>query len=144
MTSEETKANFLSSGFNCAQSVVVLFCEKYGVRREDALRLSGSFGGGVRCGEICGAVSGGAMVVGLKYGQSVPGDLAAKQLCAEKTVEFINAFRAKNKDITCRDLLGCDISTPEGKEEFQKKNLHNDRCANLVQSSIEILKQLGY
>ena len=55
---EESATKLFGSGFNCAQSVIAVFCEKYGMDKETALKISGGLGGGFRSGDICGAVSG--------------------------------------------------------------------------------------
>ena len=55
-------------GKNCSQAVFVAFATDLGLTEEMALSISIGLGGGVgRMREVCGAVSGSAMVVGLKY-----------------------------------------------------------------------------
>ena len=66
-------------GYNCSQSVLVAFCDETGLDIEDALKISSSFGGGMgRLREVCGAVSGMFMVVGMKYGYTDPTDKQKK------------------------------------------------------------------
>lgn len=141
--SEKAVAIF-NSGMNCSQSVFLTFCEKYGLSREEAAKISCGFGGGMRAGEVCGAVSGAVMVIGLKYGNSTPEDTQAKALCYSKTVEFINEFKAKTKTIICRELLGYDISTAEGMNMAKEKGLFKTTCVDMVKHSVEILEKLGY
>jgi C_GCAxxG_C_C family probable redox protein len=72
--------NLFSQGFNCAQAVAAAFCDKLGLNLKAALRLSSPFGGGMaRMREVCGAVTGIFMVVGMKYGYSDATDLTAKK-----------------------------------------------------------------
>lgn len=123
-------------GRNCAQSVFCAFCEDYGIKTETAARLAGGFGGGVRSAEICGAITGAVMVIGLKHGES-------KEICGAKTVEFIEKFRDQKEAVVCRELLGCDITTPEGKEKAAK-GLFKPTCRDLVVSAVNILEELGY
>lgn len=139
---ERAKAYFEAS-FNCAQSVFAPFAEDYDIECEDALRIAGGFGGGVRCGELCGAVSGGVMVVGASKGQSNPADTAAKQSCNAATIAFTDAFKSRHGALTCRELLGTDISTPEGQAKFADENL-KVRCDGFVKSSVEILEEQDY
>ena len=113
--SKEAKELFLE-GYNCSQAVLATFSEKYGLPKIQAFSIACGFGGGVRAGEICGAVSGAVIVIGLKYG-------ADKIACYEKTVEFNNAFKQKNGYIVCRDLLGYDISTEVGMNTAKEKGL---------------------
>lgn len=141
--SKEARKTF-DSNFNCAQSVLSVFCEKYGLDRKTALKLASGLGSGFRSGEVCGAVSGAVLVIGLKYGQSAPEDSDAKKNCNRKTEEFLWAFRSRYGDITCRGILGCDISTPEGHEKAVQGNLFNTVCAEKVGQAVELLEELGY
>ena len=74
MKKSEKAAELFSQGFNCAQSVFAVFAEKYGISQELALKIGCGFGGGMRNAEICGAVSGALMVLGLKYGHYIAED----------------------------------------------------------------------
>ena len=127
MTEEQEKAVALHHrGANCAQSVLLVFCEKYGLDSESGMRVAGGLGGGLRCGEVCGAVSGGVIVVGLKHAATKPENLDQKKFCGEKTEQFVEAFRqvyGKGK-IRCRDLL-------------EEKG--HDICDELIAGSVALL-----
>ena len=133
---ENAKEIFLQ-GRNCAQAVLATFCEQYGLQKEQAICLAGGFGGGARSGELCGAVSGAIMVIGLKYGKDKP-------TCNQKTAEFIKAFKTKNDSIVCRDLLGYDISTEIGMNEANEKGLFKTTCVDMVTDAVHLLEELGY
>lgn len=137
-------ADLFLSGFNCAQSVLAVFCEKYGLPQKDALKTASGFGAGVRNGEICGAVSGAVMVIGLKYGQYKAEDKESKQKCNEAAEAFICAFKNRNKSIICRDIIGCDLSTTQGRQLATEKNLFQTVCSDMVKSAVEQLCDLGY
>ncbi len=139
---EKAKA-FFDQGSNCCQAVVGVFAEKYGLPVASVLRLAGGMGGGVQSGEICGVVSGGAMVVGLKYGSGTL-DAAAKKQCGEKTKEFIQRFCQLQGGITCRDLLGYDLSTADGQRRKREQPGHAPVCYELVAASVSLLEELGY
>lgn len=141
---QEMAVDTFNNGYNCAQAVVSAFCEDYGLNRETALKLAGGLGGGVRSGNICGAVSGAALVIGLKYGQYAPGDAASKANCNAKTLEFTKEFKKQNGALNCRELLGCDISTSEGFEHAQSQSLCKTKCPGLVESAAALLEELGY
>lgn len=129
---------------NCAQAVLAPFAARYGLSLADALRLAGGLGGGLRSGEVCGAATGGVLVVGLKYGQTKPDDAEAKQLCNQKTIEFMEAFRRRNRLMRCRELLGQDNTTAEGREAIKQLDLHHKVCMPLVAGAVELLEGLGY
>ena len=133
-----------NNGINCAQAVLSAYCEKYGLTKETAYKIASGFGGGVRSGEICGAVSGAVLVIGLKYGQRNPEDAQAKADCYAKTEEFVRVYKILNGSVVCRELLGCDLSTQEGKDIAKEKNLFNTVCAEKVKNAIELLEEMGY
>ena len=81
---------------------------------------------------------------GLKYGQRSFADKDMKQKCNVETEEFVHRFRAANGNIVCRNLLDCDITTTEGRENAIEKNLFTTKCKDLVVSAINILVDMGY
>ncbi|HET6427029.1 MAG TPA: C-GCAxxG-C-C family protein [Phycisphaerae bacterium] len=128
------------SGLNCCQAVVMAFAEEHGLGREDAKRLASAFGGGISgMGLTCGAVTGALFVIGLKHPRHDPGSAAASVKVAR---EFTRRFSAENSSIACRDLLGRDISTPEGMEAARAAGLFQTLCPALVRKAAEILDDL--
>ena len=140
----DTALELYSKGFSCSQALLAAFCEHYGMTREMGAKIASGLGGGVKSAEVCGAVTGAVLVVGLKYGQSDPADKAARRLCGEKTGEFLQAFTKQNTHIVCRDILGCDITTPEGKAQAIAGQYFTTRCADMVASAAAILEEAGY
>ena len=126
-----------NSGQYCSQAVLGAFCEKCGMDQRLAFEISCGLNSGVRCAEACGAVLGAVLVIGLKYGSN-------KSVCNLKTEEYIEVFKEKNRSILCRDLLGCDISTPDGKEKAISENLFKTRCVDMVINAAQLLDDLGY
>ena len=145
MSEKTERANaYFDASFNCAQSVFAVFAEDYDIETEAALRIAGGFGGGMRCGELCGAVTGGAMVIGAAKGHYIETDTGAKQNCAAATKAFIEAFRACHGCIICRDLLGVDVSTPEGQLKFAEENMAETKCKGYIAKAVELLEEQNY
>ena len=140
--SEMATENYPGS-FNCAQSTLMMFAEDYGIDREAALRIGAGLGGGCHFGEICGAASAGAAVVGMKYGHTKP-DPEQYAICRGKAKEFIGRFKDENGAVSCRDILGFDITEPGGRERALELNLFNTRCKKMIVSAVNILEELGY
>lgn len=141
--SEKAKELFLK-GYNCAQSVSAVFADNYGINQNDILKMSCGFGGGMRNAEVCGAVSGAVMVIGMKYGNGSMNSPDAKAFCYQKTVEFTNMFRKKNNSIICRELLGVDIFKDDGMKKAQDANLFQTTCIDMITDAVNILEQLQY
>ena len=137
MNKTEKAAELFGGGYNCAQAVLGAFCNEYGLDADTALRIAGGFGRGVRNAEICGAVSGAVLVIGLKYGQD-------KALCNTKTKEFTAKFKKENQSIVCRDILKCDIATPGGRNKAAGENLFKTVCMDMVKSAALILEEWGF
>ncbi len=132
-----------SRGFNCAQSVVSAFSQELGLDRKMGHRVSQSFGGGMaRLGLACGAVTGGLIVIGLKYGKTEAKDNASRDKAYAVSREFVRRFEARHGSLNCRTLLGHNIGTPRGWKLIQKKNLHHTRCERYVRDAVRILEKL--
>ena len=131
-------------GYNCAQSVIYAFSDDMGFDKNTALRLACGFGAGMgRKQEVCGAVSGGILVLGFWYGRGEKDDRTAAELTYAKTRQLIETFHQRRGNFVCRQLLnGCDLATAEGQRTFKENDLLNKVCRPCVESVVEILEQL--
>ena len=144
MTNFEMAKDLFKNGLNCSQTVFMLFAPKYGLSKEMAVKIACGFGGGMRDAQVCGAVTGALMVIGLKYGNENKEDQESKQICYQKTKEFIKLFREAQGSIVCKELLGVDISTEEGNKLAGEKGLYQTTCVDMILKAVEILEQEGY
>ena len=143
MNCAERAADSFARGFNCSQSVLAAYAEQFGLTEELALKVAGGFGGGMgRMAETCGAVTGAIMVIGLKFASTTPGDMQGKENAYAVVREFVHRFKGRNVTVLCRELLDCDISTPEGMKRAQQEKLIKKCCPKLIQDAAEILDQL--
>jgi C_GCAxxG_C_C family probable redox protein len=115
------------------------FAEQMGMDYQTAVKVSAGFGGGMGIGSVCGAVTGAIMVIGLKHGGVDP---KAKAHTAKLVGELTNRFRAQHRLLNCRELLGCDLSTPEGRQAAKEKNLYATVCNGFVRDAAKILNEL--
>lgn len=141
MTKEEIK-NLFMQGIDCSQVVTGAFAEKMGMTEGQARKVSSCFGGGMMCGETCGAVTGALMVIGMVYGHSREGDQSQKEIMAAKTGELKKLFGEKYSSCICRELLGHDISKPGEMEKVLEKGLMFDFCPRVVEDTIDILEKI--
>lgn len=103
--------------YNCAQGVVMACADACGLTREQAQKLCAHFGSGMKCGDMCGAISGGLMVLGLLGG----GDAEYRA--------FMAAMKEKHAGLVrCADLLQAEVHTP------QEKKPH---CDGMVYEAVE-------
>lgn len=125
-------------GKNCSQAVFAAFAPDLGLSEEIALSVSIGLGGGVgRMREVCGAVSGSAMVVGLKYPDMDKGEVY------EKVRMIMGEFKKTNHSIVCKELLGLSSSdkssTPEARttEYYQKRP-----CVKIVEDAAKATEKI--
>ncbi len=142
MTKHEEKARTLFlEGYNCAQAVYAAFCDVTGVDVEDALRLSSSFGGGIgRLREVCGAVSGMAMVAGAVAGYSeakAPDKKAAHYALIQR---LCTSFKTEFGSYICRELLALPAGPYEPTPTKRDRAFYQRRpCADFVAGAARIL-----
>jgi C_GCAxxG_C_C family probable redox protein len=139
----EQATSCFNEGFNCSQAVFSAFAPEMGLDRERALRVAGMFGGGMgHLGNVCGAVTGAFMVIGLKYSKVQDGENEKRDQGYALVQQFAKEFAARNGSIVCKELLGYDLSTPEGSAQARERGLFRDLCPKLVQSAVEVLEQM--
>ena len=133
------------AGYNCAQSVLWAFSDEVGLEPETALKVACGLGAGMgRRQEVCGAVTGGIMVLGLRHGRGEKQDRSATEETYARTQELMRRFEAKHGTCNCRLLLGgCDFSTEEGRKAFKDRDLHNTVCKPCVQTVVSILEDMA-
>ena len=106
-------AELFLGGYNCAQAVVVAFCDELGMTEAQAARMASSFGGGMgRMREVCGAVSGMLLVAGILYGYDTPGDDVSKKRHYTLVQQLAGQFREEVGSIVCREILKNPSSDP--------------------------------
>ena len=141
MSKVDLAVSCFEDGFSCSQAILSTYGTQFCLDREIALKIASPFGGGMaRRGETCGAVTGAFMVIGLKCGAADTEDKEKKEKTYDLVNEFANRFKSRNGSIMCRELLDCDISTPEGSKLAKEKDLFNVVCPKLVRDAAEIIE----
>jgi C_GCAxxG_C_C family probable redox protein len=135
----EKAAALFQEGYNCAQSVLLTMFEHWNGKDEVIPKIATAFGGGIgRCGSICGALSGGVMALGIKYGSNEPS--IEKRLKAYKLAQkFYIRFEKEHGSVLCRELIGYDLSNPEELEKAKKAKVLEEKCTNFVREAVETL-----
>jgi len=139
---EESVGRF-REGYNCSQAILSTYGGELGLERETALKAAAALGGGMGAlGEVCGAVTGAMLVIGLKHGYTMPKDKETKEKTYARVRDFAGRFRQRNGSLLCRDLLGCDLTTAEGVAMAREKRLFTERCPGFVREAAEILEDV--
>lgn len=134
---------YFEEGYNCAQSVLLAFCDETGFSRDQAARLASTFGGGMgRMREVCGAVSAMFMVQGLLEGYSDPKAKEEKAAVYAQVRTIADRFREKNHSIICRDLLIDVETTPGGEPEPRAPEYYARRpCGCYVEDAAGLIAE---
>lgn len=142
MTDIERAVAYFNDGYSCSQAILATYGPPLGIDRETAFRIAAGFSGGMRIGETCGAVTGAIMVLGLKHASPNPQAQPARENTYESVKELIKRFTARNGTVTCKELLDCDISTPEGIEAAENKDLFRSVCPRMVEDAARMLEEI--
>ena len=128
------------SGYNCSQSVVAAFADLYGFSRDQALRMSASFGGGIgRMRQTCGAACGMFQLAGLDCGSVDATDREGKSHNYAVVQQMAEAFRQENGSLICAELLG--LKKPEGTPEAEARTdryYQKRPCVHMVETAARI------
>ncbi len=143
-TKTEVAVEKFLSGYNCAQAILFAFGPGLGLDAERALKLATGLGGGMGgSGEVCGAVTGGILALGLQHGRGGRDEKPVAQEAYRKTLDLMAAFEKAHGSCLCRTLLcGCDLRTPEGMQRFREQDLHHQVCVGCVRTVGEILETM--
>jgi len=133
----------MANGLVCAESVLLATCEEFGIEVGETVipRIAYGFAGGIgNTGAVCGAVAGAVMAIGVVKGRG-------------KTMEemmgilglgagFRKRFEAEMKTISCRELTGMNLTTPEGLQQFMGSDVPQTVCFPAVAAAYRIVVDL--
>ncbi|MBP5439034.1 MAG: C_GCAxxG_C_C family protein [Treponema sp.] len=142
MNHKENAVNYFSQKLHCSQAVLAAFAKECGLTEEQALRIGSCFGSGMRKGEVCGAVTGALMVLGLLYGQKCAGDADGRQLSDKVNDLMMDRFKEKCGSYLCNDLLGFDVRTKEGLQYCRDNKLFTEFCPKMVASAVDVVEEI--
>lgn len=134
MNRTEKARQLFAEGYSCSQAVLGAFAPALGLDLRQAVQVSACFGGGMRCGSVCGACTGALMVLGLQYA----GDGRDHSLTNKLTTELLRRFELENGAMLCKVLLA---DAPKTETDPKLARLKG-RCPDLVASAVRITEQL--
>lgn len=124
---------------HCAQAALTAHGEELGLGKVDydtLMKISSAFSGGIaRQGNVCGAVTGALMALGLKYG----GPDSTK--IDEVAVKFLEEFESLNGTIICRELINHNLVTDADVQKAFKTGAFKD-CPKFVEDAVVLLEKL--
>lgn len=143
MTHREKAEQLLSQQYHCTQALFGAFAKDFGLDLKTAFKISTCFGGGMRQGGTCGCITAALLVLGMALGFYDSQDREQEVYGNIKTEEFIRRFTEEMDGVVnCRDILGQDISMPDGMAEIRKEGLIMKKCPKAIKISIDILEDM--
>jgi len=113
-------------GFNCAQSVLLAMQRLWEVEKTLEPKVASAFGGGIgRVGSVCGALTGGVIAIGLKYGTNNP-SAEEREKAYSLARKFYTQFRKECGSVSCRELIGYDLTDPKELEKARRSNVFKE------------------
>lgn len=139
----EKSGELFSKGYNCSQAVFAAFADKYGIDEDTALKLACSFGGGLgRMREVCGTVSGMALVCGMETGNTDSYNQSQKKDNYAKMRKLAAKFEEENGSIICKQLLGIEKKEESAEPLLRTEEYYRKRpCKELVMCAARILTE---
>jgi C_GCAxxG_C_C family probable redox protein len=129
-------------GFNCSQAVLLSHSGDFGMDEETALKVAGGFGGGMgHTGDVCGALSGAVMLLGLKYAQHEVGDDNARTQTYALVKDLMGAFEGEFGSTKCRDVLGFDLNCEGGYEKAREARAFKTACLPAIKRAVELAEE---
>ena len=132
-------------GMSCSEAIFSVYGEYLGFDRDTCWKIASVFDGGInRTGNVCGAVTGAMMAIGLKYGEArTKGPEELKELPQSYRVadEFTKEFKERNGTIICRELIEHDLLTIEDIQHAFITNAFKN-CPKYVKDVAEILEKI--
>jgi len=143
MKKTDTALASFKSGFTCSSAVFSAFSDELGLDGKTAKKIACGFGAGIsKSGNICGAVSGAIMVIGLRYGKTRVGDDAATDQTRLLVSEFLEEFTRRHGSVNCTELLGYNLGNASEYQNAREKKLFVTKCPELVRDAAAILEEI--
>jgi len=134
---EEAVSRF-NEGYNCAQSVLLAMQKFWEIENPLEPKAASAFGGGIgRRGSLCGALTGGVIAIGLRYGTNTPSSRTREQAYS-MALEFYERFEKECGSVLCRDI-GYDLTNPEELEAARSADAFRRKCVNFIGKAVEAL-----
>ncbi|HEX2919885.1 MAG TPA: C-GCAxxG-C-C family protein [Bacteroidales bacterium] len=144
MEKKEKALKYFRDHFNCSQSVFTVFGTEYGLTENQCLKASCAFGGGMgRQQNVCGAVTGAMMALGIKYGKAMGDTEEKKKETYNYTKELFAEFIKLNGTVNCRELLkGYNMNDPDDHKKIVSLKLFDTYCEKYVVDAVEITEKI--
>lgn len=128
-------------GFNCCQSVLAAFSDLTGLSEQASFDIGGGFGAGAGTGELCGAVSGAVMTLGMLTPVDPADPVGSKKRTVALSKELQKRFAEKFGALRCQDLLQNKF-TPDDTTPAARDMGLTGHCDIMIVTAVEIVEEM--
>ena len=127
--------SYVDNGFLCVEAVLKTLADLKGVESEYIPAIASGMAAGVaRTSQICGAVTGAILGLGLWFGRNEP--IVSDKRPYWYSRLFIERWNEIHPNTNCTGLLGIDLDTPEGYEKFNEENMWVNKCQLYIREAV--------
>ena len=137
----EQAQRYSDRGFNCCQCVLASFSDLTGLSEAESFNVAGGFGAGTGTGELCGAVTGAIMTLGLLMPVDTADPVGSKRRTVALSKEFQKRFTEKFGAVRCHDLLKNKFVPNETTPAALRMGL-TGHCRILIVTAIEVVEEM--
>lgn len=133
--------SLFTKGASCSQSILATYGPLVGLSMEQSFQIGSGLGGGIgRKQYVCGAISAGVIILGLKFGNTELSDTERKELTSKIAGKFVSDCEKELGSSQCSALLKVDISNPEERARAKDSGLLDRVCNNAVLKTAQLLE----
>lgn len=146
LSKEETvqlSASYAEKGFLCSEAVLRALSKYLEIQSNIIPQIATGFGAGIgRAGEVCGALTGGVMGLGLKFGRVKMSAEPAERPVHWFATELATQFKAEFGHLRCRDLLGLDVSSREALRRYREQKMWENQCREFITTTTSLAYEI--
>ncbi len=133
----ERALGYVDEGFLCVEAVFKTLADLHGTDSDLIPKVATGFAAGIaRTSNICGAVSGAILGLGLWYGRNEPVEGERKVYWYSR--KFIDEWEKTHTSTSCGELLGVDLDTSEGDRQFYAEDMWENKCKRYISEAVAL------
>lgn len=126
---------YVDAGFLCVEAVFKTLADLKGIESEYIPAIASGMAAGVaRTNQICGAITGAILGLGLWFGRSEP--VVGDRRIYWYSRLFIDRWMETHPNTNCAGLLGIELEDPLGYERFNAENMWINKCQLYIREAV--------
>lgn len=126
---------------SCAQTVLLAIQEVFGPKDELLIKAVGPLAGGGRSYSLCGALLGGLIALGMKFGSEKLNDIDSLIRSYDPGKELYRKFEKEFGSRYCIGIIGFDLNNPNDRQRWLDSGGW-EKCAKLCGKTARIVAEI--